>query len=111
MYKHATFREFEHYAQGVPTDALARRLRCTGATISAWLSGRRAPPWWVPELLRLQEMERDDMARQMGYAKALPRLGVVRGEVIDLQRRRTQRTQKSPDGVRALPDDTALMRA
>lgn len=104
MYKHATFREFEHYAQGVPTDALARRLRCTSATISAWISGRRAPPWWVPELLRLQEMERADMARQMGYAKALPRLGVVRGEVIDMQRRRAQQAP-------AMPAETALMRA
>jgi hypothetical protein len=29
------------------------------------------------------------MARQMGYARMLPRLGVVRGDVIDMHRPRS----------------------
>lgn len=90
MYKHATFREFDHYASGIPADALARRLRCTSATITAWRSGKRSPPWWAAELLRLQEAEALELARQMGYAKALPRLGVVRGQVIQMARPRSR---------------------
>ncbi|KDP85606.1 hypothetical protein CF70_012960 [Cupriavidus sp. SK-3] len=106
MYQHATFREFEHYATGIPADALARRLRCTSSTVTAWLSGRRAPPWWAAELLRLQEMERLDMARQMGYSKVLPRLGLVRGQVIEMAQPRSRLahvtktvTEMPPPGV------------
>lgn len=90
MQKYAIHREFLHYANGLPQDTLARRLRCTSATIRAWLTGRQQPPWWAAEILRLQEMELLDIARQMGYAKALPRLGIVRGEIIELHRPRAR---------------------
>ncbi|MBT2180483.1 hypothetical protein KKP06_21955 [Ralstonia pickettii] len=65
--------EFEHYAHA-PDPALARYLRVTLATIRAWRSGKRAVPWWVPELLRLRQWEHDDHMRRMGYQ----RLAVVK---------------------------------
>jgi len=108
MYQHATFREFDHYAAGIPSAALARRLRCTSATIAAWRSGRRPPPWWAAELLRLQEMEALDLARQMGYAKALPRLGIVRGEVIDFPSRRPPPAPAQLVSVTPLPEPGML---
>lgn len=80
--QHANFNEFSYYALGLPADALARRLRCTPATARAWQSGQRPVPWWAVNVLRLDKIEREEMARQMGYAHSLPRLGLVRGEVI-----------------------------
>lgn len=87
--QHANPREFQHYASGLPTAALARYLRCSTATARAWASGKRPPPWWAVAVLRLDALEREEMARQMGYARMLPRLGVVRGDVIDMHRPRS----------------------
>lgn len=86
--QHANFHEFQHYASGLPPDALARFLRCSTTTARAWLAGKRPAPWWAVAVLRLDAMEREEMARQMGYARLLPRLGVVRGDVIQLHRPR-----------------------
>jgi hypothetical protein len=94
--QHANPREFQHYASGLPTAALARYLRCSIATARAWASGKRPPPWWAVAVLRLDALEREEMARQMGYARMLPRLGIVRGEVIDFQRRPGTRTHQAP---------------
>ncbi|MBY4945072.1 hypothetical protein K6V92_00340 [Cupriavidus respiraculi] len=96
--QHANTLEFRHYAQGLPDSALARFLRCTPATARAWRSGKRAPPWWTVAVLRLDAIEREEMARQMGYAHVLPRLGLVRGEVIEM---RARRQKKSPAERRA----------
>lgn len=106
--QHATFHEFEHYARGLPASALARRLRCQPSTVHAWSTGKRPPPWWTVAVLRLDAMERDDMARQMGYAKALSALGVVRGQVIDFSARRAMPAQRL-----AIPTETQsdLLRA
>lgn len=84
--QHANFHEFQHYASGLPPDALARFLRCSTTTARAWLAGKRPAPWWAVAVLRLDALEREEMARQMGYARLLPRLGIVRGNVIELRR-------------------------
>ncbi|WP_454766453.1 hypothetical protein [Cupriavidus campinensis] len=86
--QHANFLEFQHYASGLPPAALARFLRCSTATARAWASGKRPAPWWAVHVLRLDKLERDEMARQMGYAHMLPKLGIVRGQVIDMFRPR-----------------------
>lgn len=84
--QHANPLEFAHWARGIPPEYLARHLRCTPATARAWQSGKRPAPWWAVHVLRLDKFERDEMARQMGYAHLLPRLGIVRGQVIEMRR-------------------------
>ncbi|MFJ1251897.1 hypothetical protein [Cupriavidus sp. CuC1] len=84
--EYANLAELEYYTRGLPLDALARKLRCTPDTARAWLTGARPAPWWTVPVVRLNHLESVELARQMGYAKALPRLGLVRGQVIELHR-------------------------
>lgn len=42
-----------------------------------WLSGTHKMPYWVPELIRLQNMEHAEMMRQMGMQALPKRLGKV----------------------------------
>ncbi|MBA9881711.1 hypothetical protein D7S78_09135 [Ralstonia pickettii] len=65
--------EFERYAHA-PEEPLARYLRVRVETLRAWRSGARPLPWWVPELLRLRQMECDQMMRAAGYR----RMGIAR---------------------------------
>ena len=78
--------EFQHYAMGVPLVDLARQLRRDERTVRDWLSGRASVPWWVPELMRLQRLEKMHVAAQMGFARAYRSLGLVSGEVLELRR-------------------------
>lgn len=96
--QHANFHEFQHYASGLPPDALARFLRCSTTTARAWLAGKRPAPWWAVAVLRLDALEREEMARQMGYARLLPRLGIVRGNGL---RRKANKLQNQPSTIRA----------
>jgi len=77
--------ELAYYAMGRSTADLARELRRDERTVRDWMSGRTRVPWWVPELLRLRRMEHNDVLRQMNIAR-LPRLGVVRDNIIELAR-------------------------
>lgn len=77
--------ELNFYAMGRSAADLARELRRDERTVRDWMSGRTKVPWWVPELLRLRRMESNEMLRQMNIAR-LPRLGVVRANVIELHR-------------------------
>lgn len=79
--------QLQYYAMGIPTKDLAYRLRRDERTIKDWLSGRKKIPWWVPEILRLQDMEHCEQVRQMGIQKIAPRLGIVAGDVIALPAR------------------------
>ncbi|NUO87676.1 MAG: hypothetical protein HOQ37_16405 [Cupriavidus sp.] len=92
--QHANPLEFQHWARSIPPEYLARYLRCTPATARAWLSGKRPAPWWTVNVLRLDKLERDEMARQMGYAHLLPKLGIVRGDVIQFPARRPAPTPR-----------------
>lgn len=75
--------EFLFYAQHWknPKD-LARTLRRSERSVKDWLSGRQRIPWWIPELLRLRDMEARERHRQMGFTGSAHRLGVVTGAVI-----------------------------
>ncbi len=86
--RHANLSELEYYTRGLPLAIVARHFHTTPATAGAWLSGRRPAPWWTVLIARLNHLESTELARQMGYAKALPRLGVVRAQVIELHRPR-----------------------
>ncbi|WP_147408598.1 hypothetical protein [Paraburkholderia fungorum] len=70
-------REMAYYAQGRNLKDLARELRRSERSVRDWLSGRERVPWWVPELLRLRDMEHDLRLRQMNIGRLAPRLGVV----------------------------------
>lgn len=74
-----------HYAMwygDVPS--LARYLKRDVRTVRDWLSGAQRVPWWVPEIMRLQQMEHNQMVYQMTGRQAAARLGVVHdGQVID----------------------------
>lgn len=69
--------ELNHYAQGMPLKDLARRLRRSERSVRDWLSGAKKVPWWIPEILRLQNVEHAQMLRQMGVQPVLKRLGLV----------------------------------
>ncbi|MES2163346.1 MAG: hypothetical protein V4476_19505 [Pseudomonadota bacterium] len=73
--------ELNFYATGIPLPVLARRLRRDERTVKDWLTAKARVPWWVPEVLRLQQMEARDIMRQhmqhvSGY-RAARQLAVV----------------------------------
>jgi hypothetical protein len=78
--------ELRHYAQFIQPKDLAKRLRRDERTIRNWLTEREKLPWWVPEIIRLQKMENDEMLRQMNMKPQPLRLGLVTGEVIEFRR-------------------------
>ena len=57
--------EFAYYATDIPLADLARRLRRDERTVRDWLTGRTRVPWWVPEIMRLKQLEADLRHRQM----------------------------------------------
>lgn len=61
-----------HYAQFTTTKELSKRFKRSERTIRNWLSGAERVPFWVPELLRLQDMERREILRQMGIPYKAP---------------------------------------
>jgi hypothetical protein len=70
-------REMAYYAQGRSLKELARELRRSERSVRDWLTGRERVPWWVPELLRLRDIEHDLRLRQMNIGRLTPPLGVV----------------------------------
>ncbi len=64
---------------------LARYLRRDERTVRDWLTVRKKVPWWVPELLRLRDLEISAQLRSMGIDKLPVRLGIARrAGVIEL---------------------------
>ena len=74
--------EFVFYAEGKPPAILARMLRRSERSVRDWLDGKAKIPWWVPELLRLRQMEARERHRQMGFTSFPRRLAVVSGDII-----------------------------
>lgn len=75
-----------HYAIWYGTTAnLAKALKRSERSVQDWLSGKARVPWWVPEIMRLQKMEHDQMVYQMTGRRVLARLGVANaeGSVVD----------------------------
>jgi hypothetical protein len=69
--------ELRHYAQFIQIKDLAKRLRRDERTVRNWLTEREKLPWWVPEIIRLQKMEHDEMLRQMNMKPQPLMLGLV----------------------------------
>lgn len=74
--------ELRFYAANIPLQDLARQLRRDQRTVRDWLTERQRVPFWVPELLRLRNVEAEQQLRQMGISVQLRRLGVVTGDVV-----------------------------
>jgi hypothetical protein len=74
--------ELGHYAQGMPLAMLAKRLRRNERTVKDWLSGVHKVPFWVPELIRLQNMEQENRLYQMNIRPTMARLGLVNKTAI-----------------------------
>jgi hypothetical protein len=51
------------------------------------MSGREKMPWWVPEVLRLQQFEHREMLRQMNIEPQREKLGLVSktAQIIPIQ--------------------------
>lgn len=94
--------EFAHYAMGIPLADLARMLRRDQRTVRDWLTTKQRVPWWVPELMRLRQIEADLRHRQMFWASLPPKMGVVKGAVIELA---TVRPKKKPQITELRLDD------
>lgn len=91
-----------YYTRGIPLSVLAKRLRRSERSVRDWLAGNKKVPWWIPEMLRLQQMEAAERHRQMGFGKLQPKLGLVTGDVIELYQ-----AKREPAPVEALPEDDA----
>lgn len=76
----------QHYALRYPdTRTLAKALKRSERSVKDWLAGKVKVPWWVPEIMRLQQMEHDAMVYRMTGQKVFARLGIAgpAGEVVD----------------------------
>lgn len=69
--------EFAFYARGIPIDDLSRQLRYAPGTLRSYLDGTEKMPWWIPELMRLQQWEARERMRQMNMPVMRKRLGLV----------------------------------
>ncbi|MEJ7806893.1 MAG: hypothetical protein WKG03_13355 [Telluria sp.] len=73
----------QHYAIWYgDTKALAKALRRSERSVEDWLAGRTKVPWWVPEIMRMQQAEHAAMIYQMTSRRMGARLGVVAGGTV-----------------------------
>ncbi|WP_211474318.1 helix-turn-helix domain-containing protein [Collimonas humicola] len=88
---------FAYYSMGLSVPELAKRLRRSERTVRDWLSAAKKLPWWVPEILRLQHLEKDLQLRQMNIQPVRVKLGLVSktATVRELTRRELQCKRKS----------------
>jgi hypothetical protein len=92
--------ELRYYfvAMGSNTDALARLLRRDERTVKRWLNETQPVPWWVPEILRLKQMEADERHRQMFAQPRARSLAVVTHDAqLELRRPDTKKPQAMTD--------------
>lgn len=61
---------------------LAKALKRSERTVKDWMTGAARVPWWVPEIMRLQQMEHANMVYQMTGRRVAARLGLVEGSTI-----------------------------
>ncbi len=99
--------EMQFYAQGIPIKDLSKRLRRSEKSVRAWLKGERKIPWWIPELLRLQHTEHQNIMRQMNFNPARIKLGLVSGTTIEfnLDSKRTGIYQRPTSRRCSYPND------
>jgi hypothetical protein len=73
--------------------------------VRSWLAGTAKVPWWVPEIIRLQNMEHAERMRQMNMKPPRHPLAIVSGSVLAFHR--PEPVTQAPDA----PPATAQARA
>lgn len=104
----------QHYALWYGTvPELAKSLKRSERTVRDWMNGKTKVPWWVPEIMRLQKMEHDEMVRQMTGIEIAARLGIVAptGELIDAGARFVKREPALTISEPIAPDADRAVRA
>lgn len=84
--------EFEYYSLGIPTKDLARQLLESEETITAWRTGTKKIPWYIPEILRLRRFEHYERMRQMNITVQRRKFGLVGngGDLVEFERRKPE---------------------
>lgn len=101
----------KYYAQGMSIKQLAKRLKRSEKSVKQWLSFEKKVPYYVPELLRLWNMEQEMIMRQMGFEKQDLKLGIVKGDVIQFTRERSRSNLTSARSTASsLPQPIGLQR-
>ncbi|WP_293781269.1 hypothetical protein [uncultured Oxalicibacterium sp.] len=72
--RYASIDQLLYWKRGLSEKDLAKHLKRSKKTIENYLSGREKIPWWVPEILRLQEYEYQNRMRMMNIRKEKTRL-------------------------------------
>ena len=70
------------YSQGRSIQELSKILKRDEKTIKGWLDYKNKMPWWVPEILRLYQMEQADIRRQIFQSKQYAKLGIVKDNML-----------------------------
>lgn len=66
-----------------PIKEIAKQLRRSERSVRDWLTGAKRVPWWVPEILRLQKKEYEDIFFEMTGRKIAARHGIAKpGAVV-----------------------------
>ncbi|MFZ6748033.1 hypothetical protein [Undibacterium sp. Ren11W] len=84
-YPNQRYADIDHliyYASDWKIKALAKHLKRDERTIKDWLSGAKKCPWWVPEILRLERLEKYRELQQMRAEPTLAKLGIFRGDLL-----------------------------
>ena len=87
--------ELRYYTQGLSIKVIAKNLKRSEKSVKAWLDGERKIPFWVPELLRLRNMERDLTMRQMGFGDQRLKFGLVSGTIINFPERKKSENENA----------------
>ena len=103
--------ELKYYSQGLPIKILAKKLKRSEKSVTAWINGYRKIPFWVPELMRLWHMERDITMRQMGMGDLKRQLGLVSGNIIEFKQPRREHNENNNRSLNLLDDDAASLLA
>jgi hypothetical protein len=78
--------------------------------VKNWVDGKSKIPWWVPELMRLRDMEARERHRQMGFTSFPNRLGYVSGDVLQFPTKKDSKNEnQAPIIRRPGPDSDSLL--
>lgn len=72
-----------HFAQFMTIPELSRRFRRSQRTIQNWIQEREKMPFWVEELLLLQEQARRERLRQMNIKHRAPLFAISNAKSVE----------------------------
>jgi hypothetical protein len=94
--------ELEYYVGIFGIKIVAKRIRRTERSVRNWIAQRQKMPFWVTELLRLQDIEQREMLNQMNIRTLKTTLGIVvnAGKVVEFKKTSTPQ-QLEPQAIRS----------